>query len=91
MVNTVDCNTCGGSGTACAPGCDEESEHPTCPDCIRGRQPSPEVLGRMVDAFSDAYWEHCRENDVTDTPDTLQAFAVGLLAAWLAEHRKDEA
>jgi len=82
MSETIECSTCEGSGIACAPGCFEESEHPPCPDCIRGRQPSRELLERMAKAILAPY-----RLDLSPRRELWMAKA---LSAWLAEHKEDE-
>jgi hypothetical protein len=68
MDKTIECPTCGGLGFLCRDG----HVHDPCPDCIRGRQPSPEVLRRMAKAIA------------TNWPHPMKRVA---LAAWLAEWR----
>ena len=93
---TIVCPTCGGSGLACAPGCYEESEHPPCPDCIRGRQPSPEVR-EPIAVFAESggrTWYVAGEGDPVEgwlIPLSEEDLANGVntfLAAWLAEWRE---
>lgn len=95
VTDTIECGTCGGSGVirkeckcrgefhTCAPPFTDVK----CPDCVNGRQPSRDVLERMARGI-----------------DVFEVFTAGdgmpgirprdpkeiALAAWLAEHRKDE-
>ena len=85
--NTIVCKTCGGSDVACAPGCHEESEHPSCPDCIRGRQPTVEVRERMAQAIMDEPGFEWQGLDDPGVEQHLRTVALdAALAAWLAEH-----
>jgi hypothetical protein len=80
MSDTIACPTCGGSGDFVEIryshfGDPPEREISRCPDCIRGRQPTPEVLERMAKVL--AGWVD--ENDEREAAK----------AAWLAEHREE--
>ena len=86
MTETIDCPTCGGSGeldSGRPPNAlPEFTQKYPCPDCIRGRQPSRELLERMAKAILAPY-----RLDLSPRRELWMAKA---LSAWLAEHKEDE-
>jgi len=78
MSETIVCTTCGGSGKQAME--DIPVDYIECPDCIRGRQPSREVLERMAKALV--------EQDTDEK--WLPYFRDKALAAWLAEHKEEQ-
>jgi uncharacterized protein YbaR (Trm112 family) len=96
MIETIVCPTCGGSGFVAEDFQPGATAFLKCPDC---RQPTLEVLGRMVEAFQGVdseieliTWDRDKFHNIQGdwhyvTDEELIPF---MLAAWLAEHREDE-
>jgi len=84
MTRRIECPTCGGSGhLPVKPGGGNTfSANYPCPDCIRGRTASPEVLARMKKAMHDEY--------AIGKPRSYADWDRFVLAAWLADHGEDE-
>ena len=84
MTDTIECKSCGGSGkvdSSCPTPDGPCGYEVSCPDCIRGRQPTPEVRERMVDAMVE-------RDEVADWKPPYFGMDELALAAWLAEHKE---
>jgi hypothetical protein len=94
-ISTIECPTCGGSGDSDRQlyrdgvpqfHTDGTELYEPCPNCVRGRTASPEVLERMAQAL------YATLGEVRARPlfSEQTIYHLAALAAWLAERRTSE-
>jgi hypothetical protein len=89
MSDTIECKTCGGSGTTGMKLDDPPYAEPRlarCPDCVNGRQPTPNLVDRMSNGLFPYEVRVALRHNWTEDGIKLIERQVAR-AAWLAEWR----
>jgi len=96
LADTIECPTCGGKGKkpSIVDGGITSRDLVKCPDCVNGRQPTPDGLERMAKAAAYRYHRISKAGRSyvwgMEPEYSRQRWRKVALAAWLAEHGGQE-